>query len=515
MGKPLHLLLVEDSEDDALLTVRLLERGGYDVAFERVDNPVALTSALVQREWDIIVADYSMPGFSGTAALRIVRDKGLDLPFIFVSGTIGADVAVAAMRNGAQDYLIKGDLARFLPAVERELDGAQRRKEHKQVERQLQQMEKFESLGKLAGGIAHDFNNLLGVIIGYCELLLDSEDFGKASRDRIGEIKKAGDRAATLTRQLLAFSRKQVLEPRVIDLNALVSDMSKMFLRVIGEDIRLEHIGAVELGRVLADPAQIEQVLMNLVINARDAMPQGGGLTIETNNVEMGESFVATHPGARPGPYVMLAVRDTGTGMDATTQMQIFEPFFTTKERGTGLGLATVYGIVKQSGGYIWVESELGKGTTFQVYLPRVYKSETTEEERRPASVSGGKETILLVEDAEAMRAVTATFLRNAGYQVLEASSGTEAITELQKHKGPVHMLLTDVVMPGLSGVELARQVQSQHSGLKVLFISGYTNDALVRHGVLETGIFLLSKPFSRDALLGKVRTVLDSTGRP
>jgi len=514
MGKFLRLLLVEDSEDDALLTVRLLERAGYEVTFERVDTADALNRALDRQDWDMVVADYSMPTFSGTAALSLVRKRGLDVPFILVSGSIGADVAVAAMRNGAQDYLIKGDLVRFLPAVERELEVAERRKEHKLVGQQLHQMEKFESLGKLAGGIAHDFNNLLGVIIGYCELLLDSRDLADAERERVREIKKAGDRAATLTRQLLAFSRKQVLEPRVIDLNALVSDMSRMFQRVIGEDIQLATVAAPGLGRVLADPGQIEQVLMNLVINARDAMPEGGKVTIETSNADLDESYTATHLGAKPGPYVLLAVSDTGVGMDAKTQKQIFEPFFTTKEKGTGLGLATVYGIVKQSGGNIWVYSEVGKGTAFKVYLPRVTQSEPTFKTSVATANSGGTETILLVEDAVSLRTVTATFLRGVGYQVLEAGGGAEADAVLATHKQPVHLLLTDVVMPEISGVELARQLQSRQPGLKALFISGYTDDALVRHGVLEAGIFILSKPFSRDALLSKVRAVLDSKGR-
>jgi len=515
MGKPLRLLLVEDSEDDALLTVRVLERNGFDVTYQRVETSAALSAALDRQDWDIVIADYSMPTFSGTAALGLVRERGLDMPFIFVSGSIGTDVAVAAMRNGAQDYLIKGDLARFVPAVERELAGADRRKEHRLVEKQLHQMEKFESLGKLAGGIAHDFNNLLGVIIGYSELLLDSAAFNDHSRGQITEIKKAADRAATLTRQLLAFSRKQVLEPRVIDVNALVSDMSRMFQRVIGEDIRLTTVPAPDLGPVLADPAQIEQVLMNLVVNARDAMPKGGQLTIETSNIELDESYVATHPGARPGPCVLLAVSDTGTGMDAATQRKVFEPFFTTKENGTGLGLSTVYGIVKQSGGSIWVYSELGKGTTFKVYLARITEPVRTIREQISVAASGGNETILLVEDALSLRAVTATFLRGGGYQVLEAGGGKEAMAMIEQRKELVHLLLTDVVMPGMSGVDLARQLRQHDPRLKVLFISGYTDDALVRHGVLDAGYFILSKPFSRNALLSKVRTVLDSRGHP
>ncbi|MGH9792385.1 MAG: response regulator [Candidatus Acidiferrales bacterium] len=520
MGKPLRVLIVEDLEDDALLTVRALQRGGYDVAFERVETAATMTAALEGHSWDLVIADFSMPQFSGSAALSLLRARDADVPFIFVSGTIGEDTAVTAMRGGAQDYLIKGNLARLLPAVERELRESERRRGHRMVERQLRQMEKFESLGKLAGGIAHDFNNLLGVIIGYCEVLHGSGKLGDKERQQVQEIHKAGERAATLTRQLLAFSRKQILEPRVMDLKALIADMGRLLQRLIGEDIELVTTAPRELGRVRADPGQIEQVLMNLAVNARDAMPKGGQITIETADVELDETFASKDLTVQPGRYIMLAVSDTGSGIDPQTLSRIFEPFFTTKEGGTGLGLATVYGIVKQSGGTIWVYSEEGRGTTFKIYLPRVEQRETAAPDR-PREASGGQETILLVEDAEPLRTVTATFLREGGYQLLEAGSGAEALKLIERYGKPIHLLLTDVVMPEVSGVDLAQRVQARHPHVRVLYISGYTDDALVRHGVLTGAVFILSKPFSREALLNKVRAVLDnaesghSSGQP
>jgi len=482
VGVQLHVLIVEDSEDDALLLVRELRRGGFEPAFERVDTPSALRAALARQEWDILFADYSMPHFSGTAALALVRERGLDLPFIFVSGTIGEDTAVEAMRAGAQDYVTKGNLKRLLPAVERELRDARERRdrkraeatlrvtqerlrqvtasstavlyattvhgegfrptwvseniariigydpaealdptwwtdhlhpedreavlaavptilskdhvafeyrfrhqdgsyhwihdearltrdsagrpvevfgswvditERKALEMQLLQAQKMEAVGQLAGGVAHDFNNVLTAIAGYAELLREDLPSEDARRGDAEEIIRATERAAALTRQLLAFSRRQVLAPRVLDLNTVVASVDNMLRRLIAADVELRTALAPELGAVRADPGQLEQVIMNLVVNARDAMPRGGKLTIETANAELDESYALEHPAVMAGPYVMLAVSDSGVGMDAVTQARIFEPFFTTKEKGkgTGLGLATVYGIVKQSGG--------------------------------------------------------------------------------------------------------------------------------------------------------------------
>lgn len=384
--------------------------------------------------------------------------------------------------------------------------------EQRVLEHQLRLAQKMEAVGQLAGGIAHDFNNLLGVIIGYSEILTDRLDTASPLRNHAEEIKKAGNRAATLTRQLLAFSRQQVLQPRVIDLNSVVADLEKMLRRLISEDVELVTVFEPALGQVKADPGQIEQVLMNLAVNARDAMPHGGKLIIETLNTEVDQAYARRRPLVRPGRYVVVAMSDTGVGMDAKTQTHIFEPFFTTKEqgKGTGLGLATVYGIVKQSGGFIWVYSELGKGTTFKIYLPRIDEAvEAAGRDQDEPEVARGSETILLVEDADSLRELTREFLQSSGYIVLDAADSTTAMQLSKQHKGPIHLLLTDVVMPGLSGRQLAERLTNLRTGMKVIYMSGYTDDAIVHHGVLERGTVLIQKPFTRVALTQKVREVL------
>ena len=385
--------------------------------------------------------------------------------------------------------------------------------EQRVLERQLRMAQKMEAIGRLSGGIAHDFNNLLGVIIGYIQVMKRSLIPGNSSYEYAEEIEKAGRRAVSLTRQLLAFSRQQILEPVILNLNTLVSDMEKMLPRLIGEDIRLNLILDPAIGQVKADPGQIEQVVMNLAVNARDAMPDGGRLTIETANAELDETFARVHPGSVPGQYVMLAVTDTGTGMDPEIQAQIFEPFYTTKgrDKGTGLGLATVYGVVKQSNGYIAVESEKGKGALFKIYLPRVDQPVATKSESSQAPLTvRGSETILLVEDAEPLRKLAHMFLRNNGYQVLTAADGAEALQVAAQNLGPIHLLLTDVVMPGINGRVLAEQLAPRHRAMKVLYMSGYTDSFIAGHGVLEQGMHLLNKPFTEEALMHKVREVLD-----
>ncbi len=383
--------------------------------------------------------------------------------------------------------------------------------ERRVLEEQLRQSQKIEAVGRLAGGIAHDFNNLLMLIRGYTELLLDHAGRNESLRRYAEEIQRASDRATSLTQQLLAFSRKQVLEPKVLDLNTVVAEIQKMLQRLLGEDVELSIHLDPKLGRVKADPSQVEQVIMNLAVNSRDAMPRGGKLSIETANVELDESYARQHAGARPGRYVMLAVTDTGSGMDATTKSRIFEPFFTTKEKGkgTGLGLSTVYGIVKQSEGYIWVYSELNRGTTFKVYLPQV-DAPVEVAERRPAAFARGSETVLVVEDEEGVRKLAREFLEDAGYTVLEARNGEAAMGLAERYTGPLHLLLTDVVMPRMSGRELAEQLLRLRPEVKVLYISGYTDDAIVQHGVLDASVAFLQKPFTRDALARKVRDVLN-----
>jgi hypothetical protein len=385
--------------------------------------------------------------------------------------------------------------------------------EKKRLEAQLLQSQKMESVGRLAGGVAHDFNNLIGVITGYGDLLQRDVGPGHPAFGRVAEIRRAADRAAALTRQLLAFSRKQVLEPKVLDLNAVVADVDKMLRRLIGEDVQLVTVFGRDLGRVKADPGQMEQVIVNLAVNARDAMPHGGKLIIETGNADLDQSYARSRPDARPGPHVMLAISDTGHGMDAETLSHMFEPFFTTKEKGkgTGLGLATVYGIVRQSGGHVMVYSEPGRGTTFKVYLPRFDEGEEPAVTTAvPEPAAPGTETILLVEDEASLRVMIREILESAGYVVLEAPTPEEAVASAGGHAGTIHLLLTDVVLPRMSGRQVAEAVRSSRPEANVIFMSGYTDDAISHHGILEPGTHFLQKPFTTDGLLRKVRQVLD-----
>jgi two-component system cell cycle sensor histidine kinase/response regulator CckA len=386
--------------------------------------------------------------------------------------------------------------------------------ERRSLEEQLRQSQKLEAVGQLAGGVAHDFNNLLTVITGYSDLSLRRLDKDNPLCSNLEEIKKAGERAASLTRQLLAFSRKQVLQPKLLQLNAIVTDVDKMLRRLIGEDIDALTLLEPSLGQIMADPGQIEQVILNLTVNARDAMPQGGKLTIETANVYLDNQYVKRHTAIQPGNYVMLAVSDTGCGIDAETQSRMFEPFFTTKEqgKGTGLGLSTVYGIVKQSGGNVWVYSEVGKGTTFKIYLPRIDGVKEMDEARgTPTELPQGRETVLLTEDEEQVRQMIRIILEMNGYHVLEASGGEEALAIYKQHAGQIDLIMTDVVMPQMSGRELAQSLEILHPNIKVLYMSGYTDDAIVRHGLLDQEIAFLQKPFTPDALMRKVREVLDT----
>lgn len=407
-------------------------------------------------------------------------------------------------------YPIRRD-GQVLGAVVAFLDITERR----QAEEQLRQASKMEAIGRLAGGVAHDFNNLLTIINGYAQLILEKCPGTDPNHTHLEEIVKAGDRAASLTRQLLAFGRRQVLVPQVLDLGEVVQNTSKMLRRLIGEDVELLTSLHPALGRVRADPGQIEQVLMNLAVNARDAMPRGGKLTIETANAELDDQYARSHVPVAPGRYVLLAVSDTGTGMDAETQAHIFEPFFTTKEkgRGTGLGLATVYGIVKQSGGHIWVYSELGRGTTFKVYLPQVEEVHTHPEIPRPQqTATGGSETILLVEDEPGVRSLAQNVLEASGYRVLSAENADAALTLASRFPDDIQLLLTDVVMPGKSGRDLAEQLQVVRPRIKVLYVSGYTAETIGNHQILEKGAAFLPKPFVARDLLARIRLVLDNS---
>jgi two-component system, cell cycle sensor histidine kinase and response regulator CckA len=759
MTTPIRILLVEDSEGDAKLLVHALRRANLAIEIERVQDGAALREALAAKRCDAVICDWSLPGLDALGALEIFRASGIDVPFIVVSGTVGEELAVTAMRSGAHDYVLKDKLARLPAALERELRESRMRDEHRRQERrfralieksseavlltdiegrivyassaattifgvpaerligrnsrefihpddlqyateiaarvrhelvngahnpirlvqpdgtirwveysttnllddpavgavvsnlrditerrlaadalrvsesrfarlaesgvigvltadvhgnilasnrafadmvgytqqelacgeikwgdlippdlgesirqttadlviqgaaapfesavirkdgvrvpmlcgvtmleypvciafsidltermqaehalrstedQLRQAQKMEAVGRLAGGIAHDFNNVLSVILSYAEMLHDDLAVGDPRRDDAGEILGAAKRATGLTRQLLMFSRQQVLEPKVLDLNELLGNMDKMIQRVLGEDVELVTRRAETLGHVKADPSSIEQVMMNLVVNARDAMPTGGTLTLETSDVFLDNEHVRLHLATRAGPHVMITVTDTGTGMDATTRARIFEPFFTTKpkDKGTGLGLSTVFGIVHQAGGGIEVESEVGRGTTFKVYVPQV-DDEVTLERATSVRVGRGTETILLVEDEAQVRTVARNILQRHGYCVIEAASPEDAIA-LCAHDGVIDLLLTDVVMPHMSGPELANRIVQLRPTTRVLFMSGYTDDAVVRHGVLTSQIALLQKPLSPTSLADKVREVLD-----
>jgi len=382
----------------------------------------------------------------------------------------------------------------------------------KQLEDQLRQSQKMEAVGRLAGGVAHDFNNLLTAILGHADLLLEAGHDG--SHADLAEIKRAAQRAAGLTRQLLAFSRKQILQPRVLDLNTVVAGVGTLLRRLIGEDIELRIVPAQGLGSVEADPGQLEQVILNLAVNARDAMPRGGKLTIETANVDLDAVYAREHVGVEPGSYVMLAVSDTGVGMDEDVKAHLFEPFFTTKgqAQGTGLGLATVYGVVKQSGGFIWVYSEPGRGTAFKIYFPRkaAPPQELEPVPTRESSLAGSG-TILLVEDEEAVRRLASRVLEARGYTVLSAANGLQALDIVQRHPGAIDLVITDVVMPHMSGRELAEMVRPRRPAAKVLYVSGYTDEAIVRHGVLDAGVLFLQKPFTPDSLARKVKEVLST----
>ena len=384
---------------------------------------------------------------------------------------------------------------------------------NRQLEDQLRQAQKMETVGMLAGGVAHDFNNLLTIIAGYSQLILNSLEPGDPNRYSAEQILKAGERAAGLTQQLLAFSRRQVLQPRVLDLNKLVTGLSAMLGRLIGEDIDLQLRLRPDLGMVSADAGQIEQVLMNLVVNARDAMPNGGTLTIETANIFLDEHYTSRHIAVKSGPYTQIAVSDNGIGMDELTQARLFDPFFTTKAsgRGTGLGLSTVFGIVKQSGGNLDVYSVPGRGTSVKIYLPRVDQPTLVEAESTGSGVTRGHETVLLAEDDEMVRHLVSQSLVRAGYTVMETSDPLEARQIAHTHRGTIHLLITDVVMPKLSGRELAEEIQRRRSAIKVLFISGYTDTAIVNAGILHGEVAFLQKPFTPAALSRKVREVLDN----
>jgi PAS domain S-box-containing protein len=642
MSTPLRALLVTDSTEDLTRILRELQNGGYTLTHVCVQTPEEFRAALDSQEWDVILADYSLPQFGAPAALRIVQEYALDAPFIVLSGTVGEEVAVETMRAGAHDYLIKENLRRLVPAIQRELREAATRRMRRQAEadlreseerfrtlsesaplgiyladpqmnclyvntrwqeitgrsaeeglgqgwqitihpedvertrsewieflqregeflshlrilrpdgtlrwvasragrikdaqgnllgyagtledvterrliqEQLLQAQKLESLGRLAGSIAHDFNNFLTAMMGYAEVAIGMLPEQHAIAPLLENVLKAGERAAGLTSQLLAFARKQRISPRVVYLNEVLIETDKILRRLIGEHIELVTLPQNDLGMVRADPGQIQQLLINLAVNARDAMPEGGRLTLETDNVTLDADYARRHTEVQPGDYVLLAVSDTGVGMEESVQQHIFEPFFTTKRmgEGTGLGLAICHSIVKQNGGHIWLYSEPGKGTTFKIYFPRVQEMamEASSSSRETLSTPRGTETILLVEDNAPLREFALTALIGQGYHVLSASNGSEALEVARAFAGEIHLLVTDVVMPQLGGSELAAQLMVARPSLKTLYISGYTENAFIHQAVQENRIRFLQKPFTALTLLRQVRDALDTS---
>ncbi len=514
MTTSLRVLIIEDSEDDTALLVRELRRGGYDVTFERVDSPEALDIAVAKREWDIVICDYSMPHFSGTDALRLLREQGSDVPFIFLSGTIGEETAVAALKQGAQDYLMKNNLKRLIPAIQRELRESEERQQRKDLEQRVQRLEKFEPIGRLAGGIAHDFNNALGVILGWAQL--GEEKAEAVPRQQLREtFHKIGDAArhsAGLTSQLLAFARRQVLQPRNLNLNELVSETTTLLRSAVGARIEFRVVLAPDLSSIRADPTQIHQVLLNLCLNARDAMSQGGRLLLETQNAEIREEFCKKYPYAKPGKYVLLSVSDTGIGMNAATLDHIFEPFFTTKEmgKGTGLGLATVYGIVKQHEGFLNVGSEPGRGSTFLAYFPTSLDVQEVPQVPITNHARGGHETILLAEDNEALQELTVRTLEGLGYRVIAVSNGEEAVQEFTANRNRIDMIILDVAMPTLDGTEAYLQMREIRPDLPVVFTTGHTTESVLLGTLVKQGAAFLQKPYPLSDLSRIVRDLLD-----
>jgi len=518
---PLHLLHLEDNPVDAELIITTLTEGGIPCQSQRVETRQAFVAALKEGRTDLILADYSIPGFDGMTALTLARQHCPDVPFLFVSATIGEELAIDAMHQGATDYVLKQRLGRLVPSVQRALrefdDRAERKRAEealRQSEKQFRQSQKMEAVGRLAGGIAHDFNNLLTVIMGYSQVLLTELGPQHPLRGKIEETLKAGERAATLIRQLLTFSRKQSLDPKVLSLNTAVTSLESLLRSLIGEDIKLVTRLDPKGGRLRADQAQLEQVLVNLIVNARDAMPKGGTLTIETAQVELARSPVYHLTPLPPGPYVRLVVSDTGCGMDRKTQSHIFEPFFTTKGegKGSGLGLSTVFGIVTQCGGAIDVTSRVGHGTRFDLYFPSVESDILTSASTQPlGQAERGTETILLVEDEPSVRVLVRDELRKLGYRVLEAKNGIEACLLATQHAGTFQLLLTDIVMPGMAGRELAQHLSVINQDLRTLFISGYMDDVGIMAGQEEGTSSFLQKPFTPEVLAQAVRKLLDA----
>ena len=499
MSTPIRILMVEDNPLDAEMILQSLREAGFEPDWQRVDTEMEYLERL-RPDLDVIFSDYVMPQFDGARALRLLKESGLEVPFISISGTIGEDVAVQVMRLGATDYLLKDRLARLGPAVSQALEQNRLRKERRDLEEQFRQSQKMEVIGRLAGGVAHDFNNILTVIQGYATLL---EQGTMEGREAAREIAFAVERAAALSRQLLTFSRKQVMQPQDLDLNAVVLDMTKMLRRTLGKDLTLVVETGPGLPLIHADKAMMEQILLNLAVNARDAMPNGGRLMI-TTEPHTAYDGASEQSAETNGPAVLLRVSDNGCGISAENLPRIFEPFFTTKEasKGTGLGLATVQGIVRQHHGKIDVRTEPGAGTRFDIILPaRPAVPKTAVSKPPEIATAGGHETVLIVEDEPALRNMMRFALRHFGYHVFEAGSGQQALAIFEKDDHKIDLLLTNVLMPDGNGYDLAEQLRARDPDLRVLYTSGYTNDLADRGAPLPAGVHFLEKPYSMQTL--------------
>jgi len=515
LADQLRVLLVEDNPGDVRLMQEYL-KDGIDGSFEleTAADCAAAAKRMAGGNLDVVLVDLQLPDSSGLQTFQRLHQARPDLPIVVMTGLDDRALSRNAVEAGAQDYLVKGQVTGEV--VTRVLRYAVSRKRSqdalRQSQQQLLQAQKLEGIGRLAGGIAHDFNNLLTSILGYAQMVMGALDDDSPLREDIQEIVRAGERAALLTRQLLAVGRKQLQQIRRINLNEIVEGMNDLLQRTMGEDIELAARPASQAAMIEADPGQIEQILLNLAVNARDAMPTGGNLTIRVESVALDDAFCEGRTGVEPGTYVLLVVGDNGCGMSKEVQELAFEPFFTTKppDRGTGLGLSTVYGIVKQSRGFIELTSELGVGTTFHIYFPAATAGLQADVEPAGDTLPRGTETILLVEDEDTVRRLVSRTFKELGYEVLEARDGKRALDICATYEQPIHLVLTDVVMPAMSGPEMVGRMKRIRTDFKVLYMTGFTDDRILHHGVANHGVQVIQKPYTRQTLSQRVRSVLD-----
>jgi two-component system, cell cycle sensor histidine kinase and response regulator CckA len=520
MGTPLRVLLVEDSENDAFLLVHALKQGGYDPEYDRVCTREDLSEALDKNSWDVVIADYLMPRFSAPDAIELIKERNPEIPIIIVSGAIGEETAVSAMRAGAQDYIMKDNLARLIPAIERELreveirrERCQAEEEKQKIEAQLLQAQKMEAIGRLTGGVAHDFNNLLTAIRGYADMALDELDPQTQVFNDIREIQMSADRAKNLTRQLLLFSRRQKMEFSHIDVNETIEDLLGVFHRIIGEDIEVHYDLAEEYFTVFADRTSLEQMIMNLIVNARDAMQEGGKITIRSEKVILSKKDVANIGELSAGDYVCFSIMDTGSGIDEETMAHIFEPFFTTKEfgKGSGLGLSVVYGIVQQHHGWIHVSSHVQVGSTFQVFLPLAKKKASRKSKPDlPAHIeTGNGQRILVIEDEAGVRHFARRALERGNYKVFTAANDEEANRIFELEQGNLDLIFSDVVLPGVNGIKLVENLREKNPEIKIILTSGYTDQKSQWQAIREKGYPYLQKPYTFESLLKIIADII------